>query len=227
MVKRMMFTGVILAVLLAACAQTKPHCGDGVCGGPENARNCPKDCSVAMGKVEATEPDMKEDEPGGLSKSIEITVTTSTVTQGYGMTVTGVVNLDLDFPAEGGAASQSVGTVSISDYAWEEIPGCEVIIPEELIGASQSIRYENIEYYPGGNLIFTGPITYEPQSFEVALDCQVTGVVPMTEMPFSKVLGLFNEKYPSLSYKPEDGFDHVLKWGENDVFSSRVVIVTE
>jgi len=55
--KQIFFPFIILTLVLSACgspaangtAQTTSPCGDGVCDGPENARNCPVDCAALGG----------------------------------------------------------------------------------------------------------------------------------------------------------------------------------
>lgn len=199
-----------------------------MCEGPENAKNCPQDCAILNSESSDEESNAQQVSGSDLAKSVEITVTTSTTQQnGYGMTVTGVINLDLDFPAEGGEAILPMGSVRITDYAWEEIPGCEVKIPEGLVGSTQSISFEKVEYTPGGFMIFSAPVQYEPVNVEVVLNCAITGSVSVTEMPFYKVFGLFNEKYTTLSFKPEETFNNTFPWGTNDAWSSNVVIVVK
>ena len=162
-----------------------------------------------------------------LSKTVEMTVTTSTTSKGSGMTVTGVISLDLDFPSAGGAASLTMGSVTITDYAWEDIPGCTVKVPDDLIGATQSISFSSIQYTPGEFMIFEAPIQYEAKNYDFVLECTNGTSTPMTEQPFYKVFGLFNEKYKNLSFKPEDGFDNTLPWGKNDAFSTKVAITVK
>ena len=222
--KKSFIAAILFILLLASCAPAKGSCGDGTCEGPETTGNCPQDCSVPLGT--GSEPSDSSHASSGddLARSVEITVTTDTLSNGYGMTVTGVVNFDLDFPAEGGEAELTMGSVTITDYAWEEVPGCEVIIPEGLVGSSQSITYDKIEYYPGGFMILTAPIHYEPVNFEVVMKCTNANDIPLSEMPYYKVFGAINEKLSTLSFKPEESFDNTIKWGTNDAFTSRLII---
>lgn len=225
--KKVVYLVVIFVLLMSGCAPTRAGCGDGKCASPENADNCPQDCAIPA--TSADEADAPSNNSGGydLSKSVEMTVTTYTTEQsGYGMTVTGVVKFDLDFPKAGGAASLAMGSVEITDYAWEEIPGCNAKIPDDLVGATQSISFTSIEYTPGGFMIFNGPIQYEAKNYEVVLDC-VNSSTPVTEQPFYKVFGVFNDLMKTLSFKPEDGFNNTVKWNMNDAFTSNIVIVVK
>ncbi|MBC8333673.1 MAG: hypothetical protein H8E29_00255 [Anaerolineales bacterium] len=40
---------VIMIVLSACAAPSEKKCGDGVCDGPENGKNCPEDCTLSQG----------------------------------------------------------------------------------------------------------------------------------------------------------------------------------
>jgi len=225
--KKLIFCLVILSLLAASCAPASGRCGDGKCDGPENASNCAKDCTVPGGVTDTEAAPSNNTNGSDLSKVVEMTVTTSTTAKGSGMTVTGVISLDLDFPSAGGEAVLTMGSVKITDYAWEEIAGCKVKIPDDLVGASQSISFKSIQYTPGEFMIFEAPIQYEAKNYEVVLECTNGTSTPMTEQPFYKVFGLFNEKYKSLSFKPEDGFNNTFPWGKNDAFSSQVSITVK
>jgi len=79
--KHTLFFSICLVFLLAACtgatsAPTSP-CGDGVCSGPENAANCPADCSAAsaQGSGDGTVPATQVPGPGGEAPLYMTTMT--------------------------------------------------------------------------------------------------------------------------------------------------------
>ena len=223
--KRVICLVCMLALLLSACAPTQKRCGDGNCDGPETIANCPNDCDALPNSLpnNAAPPDVTNG-TDGLAKSMDITVTTSTADQGYGITVSGVMHFDLSFPSAGGEASLPMGSLTITGYEWEEIPGCEVVIPDGLVGASQAIQFDEIVYTPGGFMVLQSPIVYDNRQYDIKLECKVTGSVTLNDQPFYKLVGVFNDKFTTLSFKPEDGFDNSTGWNRNDVFSSRIVI---
>lgn len=225
--KKWLILTIVFILLITACTPAKKGCGDGVCDGPETAGNCPQDCGVSV-RVDEEKQDSSVNTNGSdLKRSVEFTVTTETLDMGYGMTLTSLVRFDLNFPEEGGEAALPMGSVTITDYAWEDVPGCEVTIPGDLVGSSQSITYEKIEYYPDGFMIFTTPVQYEPVTFEIEMKCMNSNKVLVPEMPFYKTFGVFNEELKTLSFRPQDGFDNSMKWGTNDAFSSRIIIKVE
>jgi len=226
--RKALIRAILFILLLSACASAPATpCGDGTCSGPENAQNCPQDCtSASSAKPEENKP-AAQSSSGDLRKSLEITVTTDTTGKGYGMTTTAVMTLDLSFPAEGGPAALTMGSARITDYTWEEIPGCVVNIPSDLIGTSVPITFKSIEYYPDGFMILNGPVTYDQSEFSIGMDCVPTGLTTIVEYPFAKTIAVFNEDLKTLSFRPEQDFDNTLKWGTNDVWNTQIVIAVK
>lgn len=216
---------ILFLFFLSACApKTASPCGDGTCSGPENAQNCPQDCGAAsLAKPEENQPAAKSSSDD-LRKSLEITITTDTTGMGYGMTTTAVMTLDLTFPAEGGPAALTMGSARITDYTWEDVPGCVVNIPSDLVGTSVPVTYNSIEYYPDGFVILNGPVQYTQSEFSIEMDCVPTGRTTVVDYPFAKTIAVFNEELKTLSFRPEQDFDNTLTWGTNDVWNTQIVI---
>ncbi len=217
---------ILILLILAACSPARGACGDGKCSGPENAQNCPKDCAMPpSGQAQESKPAAASGDD--LRKSVEITITTDTTGKGYGMSVTTVITLDLSFPAGGGEAALTMGSARVTDYTWEQIPGCEVRIPSDLVGASVPVTFEKIEYYPDGFMILQGPVQYDQSEFSIEMDCNPTGKTTLSDFPFSKTVAVFNEKLTNLSFRPQDSFDNKVTWGQNDAWSTRLVITVK
>lgn len=225
------------------------RCGDSVCDGPENIKNCVEDCSVVViDQSSAGEEDNDENtdthessqETTGLGNTEKFRVIMTIVFEsdiskipgydgspysepvGYGL-----VDLEVAFPTSGGYGLYNSGTIKLTNYE-EKGPYCSLETPEGMIGASSEISWGQIYWEPDGRMTFEADVVYENLDFTVIANCPPLSA-PLVEYPIYKLIGIFNEELQSFSIDlndPSHYFEN-LHWGMYDVLQTNIDVVVE
>lgn len=219
--------------------QSEKRCGDGICDGPENVENCAEDCSPAGNNV--LETDNEDESDNGDSDSHKIfNITINIVFEsdiskipgydgspysepiGYGL-----ITLEAAFPDAGGYDLYNQGTITLTNYE-EKGPYCTLEVPENMIGASSPISWENIYWDPEGRMTFEADVSYDNLEFNIVANCPPLSA-PLVEYPIYKLVGIFNEEMRSLSIDLNTSshtFDD-LHWGMHDTMQTDIDIILE
>ncbi len=215
------------------------RCGDGVCDGPENVKNCAEDCSVIVMDQSSDEEDDTGQTSGlGNTKKFNVMMTITFESDlskvpgydgspysepvGYGL-----VELEASFPESGGYDLYNSGTIKLTNYE-EKGPYCTLETPEGMIGTVSEVSWDKIYWDPQGRLTFEADVDFENPAFTIIANCPPLSA-PIEEYPLYKLLGIFNEEMRSFSIDltaPSQYFEN-LHWGMHDTMQTTIDVVVE
>ena len=215
---------------------SEKRCGDGVCEGPEDAKNCAEDCVTVI--VDQSQNSKNKNDNNSSGKKFKIIMALSFESDlskvpgydgspysepvGYGL-----VELEASFPESGGYDSFNHGTLKLTNYE-EKGPYCTLETPEGMIGAVSEVSWDKIYWDPQGRMTFEADVDFENPDFTVIVNCPPLSA-SVEEYPLYKLMGIFNEEMRSFSIDLNSASQNFegLHWGMYDVIQATIDVVVE
>ena len=214
------------------------RCGDGVCDGPENVKNCSEDCNVAI--LDHSNEEDNSQQTSGLGDTRKFTIVMTITFEsdlskipGYdGSSYSepvgyGLVELEASFPESGGYDLYNTGTIKLTNYE-EKGPYCTLETPAGMIGTVSEVSWNKIYWDPQGRLTFEADVDFENPAFTIIVNCPPLSA-PTEEYPLYKLLGIFNEEMQSFSIDLNTSSQYFenLHWGMYDVIQTTIDVVVK